>query len=82
VGEELDNDEKNAKKSALATLEAGKRAVEDAEAELERVLSELRVAPRAEKTAVSAAIESALSRVRTARASVVDAERMLADEAR
>lgn len=81
MGEELVKDEKNATKLALATLEAGKRAVEDAEAELERVLSELRVAPRAEKTAVSAAIESALAQVRTARARVAEAERTLADEA-
>ncbi len=80
MGKELDRDERRS--SALATLEAGKRAVEDAEAELERALSELRVLPRAEKTAVSAAIESALSRVKLARASVIDAELLLADEAR
>lgn len=79
MGKELDRDERRS--SALATLEAGKRAVEDAEAELERALSELRVLPRAEKTAVSAAIESALSRVKLARASVIDAEQLLADEA-
>lgn len=77
MGEEQKREE-DTTSSALATLEAGKRAVEEAEAELERALSELRIAPRAEKTSVSAALESALSRVRAARASVVAAERVLA----
>ena len=68
--------------SSLATLEEAKLAVEAAETELETVLAEIRVAPRAEKTAVSRAIESALDRLRTARAKVADAEETLANETR
>lgn len=65
---------------AAATLEEAKHEVEAAELELEKMLSEMRIAPRAEKTTVSAAIESALQRLRTARAKVEDAEKTLAKE--
>jgi hypothetical protein len=68
--------------SSLATLEEGKRAVEAAEVQLETLLSEIRVAPRAEKTAVSRGIESALEGLRTARAKVAAAEEILAAEAK
>ena len=51
-----------------------------AETKLESVLSEIRVAPRAEKTAVSQAIESALLSLRSARGKVEEAEKTLAKE--
>ncbi len=69
-----------AHETSLAKLEQAKRDVEAAEAQLEAVLSEIRVAPRAEKTAVSRAIECALERLRAARASLVEAETILAKE--
>ena len=67
--------------TSLTNLAECKRAVEDAEEKLEALLSEIRVAPRAEKTAVSSAIESALERLRLARAKVVDAESTISREA-
>jgi hypothetical protein len=60
----------------LALLEEGKKAVEDAQTALETLLSEIRVAPRAEKTAITSGIESALERLRLAREKVSDAEQI------
>lgn len=68
-------------KTSLAKLEEGKAAVEDAADKLETLLSELRVAPRAEKTNVSNAIETALEALRTARVKVQEAEKVIATEA-
>jgi hypothetical protein len=65
---------------AVVTLDEAKLEVEAAKAQLEKVLSEIQVAPRAEKTAVSAAIEGALERLRTAHSKVESAERTLASE--
>jgi hypothetical protein len=72
---------KAALKTSLSKLEEGKAAVEDAATKLETLLSELRVAPRAEKTSVSNAIETALERLRTARVKVQEAEKVIATEA-
>lgn len=55
-------------------LEDARSDVEQAEARLEGVLAELRVAPRAEKVRVSRAIEEALERLRNARAKLSVAE--------
>ena len=68
-------------KLSLASLEEGKNAVEDAASKLEALLAELQVAPRAEKTNVSTAIETALERLRTARAKVLEAETVIATKA-
>jgi hypothetical protein len=65
---------------AIAALEEAKGEVIAAETKLESVLSEIRVAPRAEKTAVSQAIESALLSLRSARGKVEEAEKTLAKE--
>ena len=48
--------------------------MEQAEKRLETVLAELRVSPRAEKVAVSSAIEEALQRLRDARVKLTSAE--------
>ena len=66
--------------TSLAKLEAAKRDVEAAEGQLEALLSEILVAPRAEKTAVSRVVENALQRLRAARSSLVEAEATLAPE--
>lgn len=58
----------------LSKLDDARTDVEQAEARLEAVLAELRVAPRAEKVAVSRAIEDALERLRNARAKLSAAE--------
>lgn len=57
-----------------STLDDARTDVEQAEARLEAVLAELRVAPRAEKVGVSRAIEEALERLRNARAKLSVAE--------
>lgn len=64
-------------KASLSTLDEAKQDVQEAESSLETVLADLRVAPRAEKTAVSGAIEGALGRLRQARAKLATAEATL-----
>jgi len=54
-------------KLVLEEIRAAKRGVSDAESDLARLLSEVRVAPRAEKTTISAALESAFQKLRDAR---------------
>jgi hypothetical protein len=67
--------------AALPKLEAAKLDVEQAATSLEALLADLRVAPRAEKTAVSSAIEDALSRLRHAQTKLVEAQRAVSLEA-
>ena len=57
-----------------SNVEDAKADVEQAEKRLETVLAELRVSPRAEKVAVSSAIEEALQRLRDARVKLTAAE--------
>lgn len=64
--------------AALAALTAAKAEVASGERELERLLSEIAVAPRAEKTSVSRTIEQALQRLRSGRSKMEEAERTLA----
>jgi len=54
-------------KLVLEEIRAAKRGVSDAESDLARLLSEVRVAPRAEKTTISAALENAFQKLRDAR---------------
>jgi hypothetical protein len=54
----------------LSKVEAAKREMTEAEADIERLLRELRATARAEKTTISEVLEAALNRVRGARASV------------
>ncbi len=58
----------------VSNLEDARNDVEQAEAKLEAALAGLRVLPRAEKVAVSCAIEEALDRLRAARAKLTAAE--------
>jgi hypothetical protein len=48
-----------------------------AESELERVLKEMHVGPRAEKTTVTAVVEAALERLKAARVAVATLEELL-----
>ena len=56
------------KNAARAQIHVATREMDDAETELERVLKEMRIGLRAEKTTVTAVVEAALDRVRAARA--------------
>jgi hypothetical protein len=54
-------------KLVLEEIRAAKNEVADAESDLARLLSEIHVAPRAEKTTISEALRSAFQKVREAR---------------
>jgi hypothetical protein len=62
----------------VATLERAENEVASAEQELVKLLSAIRVAPRAEKTSVSQIVEVALRRLRSALVSVESAKTELA----
>lgn len=71
---------RDALKLARENLEKARAAVESAQTDLEHLLTEVSVAPRAEKVAVSEILQSALSRLREANAAVLLAEAALASE--
>jgi hypothetical protein len=62
-------------------LDLAKRELTRAETEVDRALSVIREAPRAQKTGVTRAVEEAFEKVRAARLAVDDLERALAAEA-
>lgn len=51
----------------LDKLEAAREAIAAAERDLEQLLKDLAVSPRAEKTTVSAVVEAAFTKLRTAK---------------
>lgn len=55
----------------LLEIRSAKDAVADAEGDLVRILSEIDVAPRAEKTAISDALRNAILKLRAARTHLV-----------
>jgi hypothetical protein len=55
----------------LHEIRSAKDAVADAEGDLVRILSEIDVAPRAEKTAISEALRNAILKLRSARTHLV-----------
>jgi hypothetical protein len=59
-------------------IDAAKTEIALAESELEMVLTQIRSAPRAEKTNVSEVVESAFQRLRKARQALVEFEVLLA----
>jgi uncharacterized protein YqgV (UPF0045/DUF77 family) len=67
--------------TVLARIKNATREMADAEVELERVLRELRIGIRAEKTTVTSVVEAALERVRAARAAVSALEPLLGPDA-
>ena len=60
-------------------LQTAKDAIAKAEAELQDALAQVRVAPRAEKIAISQVLEHAVARVHAARVEVTDLETSLHD---
>jgi hypothetical protein len=76
----MDKAVRTALDQAIAALEEAKSEVKSAETQLENLLSAIQIAPRAEKTSVSRAIESALTTLRSARTKVDDAENTIAAE--
>ena len=70
----------NERDAALEKIDVARRELDDADGELARLLQEVRVAPRAEKTTVSRVVEDALGKLRAARAYLSDLERQLASD--
>ena len=62
----------------IAKLDSAKTAITKAEADLEKAIGEIRVAPRAQKVSIDEVLEDAFARLRTARAELVDIEELIA----
>jgi len=69
------------KAALLAEMEAAERDIGAAEEDLGRMLREIKVAPRAEKTTITEVVERAFTTLRAARARLVRLEEALAAEA-
>lgn len=68
------------KELLLTKIDAAKRDMSAAEADLEAVLSAIKVEPRAQKTTTSAAVEDAFKKLRAARAALGELEEIVANE--
>jgi hypothetical protein len=64
----------------LARIQTATREMAHAEGELGRVLKEMRIGLRAEKTTVTSVVEAALENLKAARATVAELERLLATD--
>jgi hypothetical protein len=64
-------------KRVLEEIQAAKNDVADAESDLDRLLSEIQAAPRAEKTTISEALRIAFQKVREGREHLVKLEALL-----
>jgi hypothetical protein len=67
----------NVLRSSVSLLEQAKQELTTAEDQLDKVIRELKSAPRAEKMAVTTVIEKALAELRAARSNVETAEQAL-----
>ena len=69
------------KKALLDKLQAAKTEMNAAEADLEKLLREIRVAPRAEKTTMSDVGQQAFAELRSAMARLLELEELVVEEA-
>jgi hypothetical protein len=58
----------------LKMIETAKRDVADAETDLARLLREIQIAPRADKTTISKVVEDAFSKLRSVKTNLLDLE--------
>jgi hypothetical protein len=65
------------RKQLLKKIDVAKDDVDAAEGELEKVLSEISVAPRAEKTTVSKVVEEAFGKLRSAKSDLDKLQELL-----
>ncbi len=65
------------KELVLSKIESAKQEMSDAEGDLEKVLREISIAPRAQKTTISAVVETAFAKLRAARATLGDLEEIV-----
>ena len=65
------------RQSILEKISVAKRDISEAEMELERVIGEIQMSPRAEKTTISKVVEDALAKVRAARTNLSELEKFV-----
>ena len=65
------------KAAVLAKIESAKNQMGAAEADLDRVIRDIRIAPRAQKTTISDALQKAFAELRAARARLVELEQLV-----
>jgi hypothetical protein len=68
------------KKLLLTKIESAKNEMSAAEDDLEVVLREIKIAPRAQKTTTSVAVEDAFKKLKAARAALGELEKIVAGE--
>ena len=71
---------KTSRQAILAKVKTAATEVSDAASDLDKLLAELRSAPRAEKTTISKVVEAAFARLKAARIALSDVEKILEDE--
>jgi len=65
----------------LEKLIVARQELTDAAADLEKVLNEIEVAPRAEKKAISAIVSNAFAKLNSAKTTLEDLTNLVADDA-
>jgi hypothetical protein len=71
---------KKKRELVLAKVQTAATEVSDAASDLDKLLSALRSAPRAQKTTISKVVEEAFSRLKAARGALTDIEKILKKE--
>lgn len=66
-----------AKPEVTAKIHAARQSIDDAEADLGRLLADVNAAPRAEKTTITPVLEAAFDKLRKARINLRDLEKMI-----
>jgi len=64
-------------KLLLKSVSTSKQEIDDAERHLSKVLQDLGAAPRAEKTTISGVVQTAFDRLRSARSSLDELEKLI-----
>jgi hypothetical protein len=72
---------KTKKQTLLAKVTSATEEVGDAATALDKLLKDLKTAPRAEKTTISNIVEEAFTRLKAARVALSDAQKIIAKEA-
>jgi hypothetical protein len=65
------------RQSILEKISIAKRDLSETEIDLEKVIGEILVSPRAEKTTISKVVEDALAKLRAARANLDELEKFV-----
>jgi tRNA C32,U32 (ribose-2'-O)-methylase TrmJ len=72
-----DDSKQDNKKLLLKNVTTSKQEIEDAERHLSKVLQDLGAAPRAQKTTISGVVQTAFDRLRSARESLDQLEKLI-----